>query len=162
AAAVEKKIERLSTASLRRVIEPETDLPGAVAPGQLVADELLSVYGLPCFDSLTSEQKAQLSREELASIADLGVRFDAGLKAGLTDTVAVRQVAPRLIMDMFNMLIHPGVYESVGLPGWDTWRQVRRSPARVALRHEACRPILRELLDAGVLRTGRIPKAWRN
>jgi hypothetical protein len=82
-------------------------------------------------------------------------------RAGIAERVAVRHVAPRIINGMFDMLVHPGVYETIGLPGWATWKAVRRSPRRIALRHEATRPIVRALLEAGALRRGRVPSAWR-
>ena len=82
-------------------------------------------------------------------------------KAGPIDRIAVKQVAPHVIWGMFDTLVHPGVYASVGLPGWKTWSAVRHSPSRVALRYEATRPVLKALLDGGVLRPGRIPRAWR-
>lgn len=73
----------------------------------------------------------------------------------------VKHVAPRVIAGMFDMLVHPGVYETIGLPGWDTWKQVRRSPSRVALRHQATRPVLRALIDAGAIPAGSVPAPWR-
>jgi hypothetical protein len=73
----------------------------------------------------------------------------------------VRGFAPRMIGMLFDALVHPGVYAAVGLPAGPTWRAVRRSPSRVALRHDATRPILRALLDAGVLRAGTVPAGWR-
>jgi para-aminobenzoate N-oxygenase AurF len=291
-AAVDQRTARLSAASLRTVIEPETDLPwdqlGAGPLGtQLVADELLSTAGLDV--DLTADQKARLSREEIASMLATGVRFEAGLMAGFgtlmtradvadprvtymlhelgeetrhsrafarvvrelapqadnplnrgaperfrrrvlratmnqpalltvfvlageeipdllqkiaaehpdTDpliaavnryhrqeearhlafarmTLAehwanasrrerrrVRHFAPRAIGVLFASLVHPGVYRTIGLPGFRTWRAVQRSPLRVALRYEGTRPVLKVLLDAGVLRRGRIPRGWR-
>jgi hypothetical protein len=74
----------------------------------------------------------------------------------------VRIVAPRIIRLLFDAFVHPGVYRAVGLPGFRTWRRVARLPRRVALRYEGTRPVLRALLDAGVLRRGRIPRGWRN
>ncbi len=82
--------------------------------------------------------------------------------AGPVERAAVRFVAPGVIMNMFNMIVHPGVYETVGLPGWATWKRVRSSPRRVAVRHEALRPVLAALVDAGALRAGRVPAGWRN
>lgn len=81
--------------------------------------------------------------------------------AGPVDRWGVRHLAPRVIEGMFDLLVHPGVYETVGLPGWDTWRAVRTDPSRVARRHQATRPVLRALLDAGVLAPGRVPASWR-
>lgn len=287
---VEDRIEKLNTASTRRVINPDTEVTGHVGPGQLVADELLTVAGLDL--DLTPEQKAKLSREEVASITDAGIRFEAVLTAGfalqiatspgsvtdprieyllheigeesrhsrlfarlhaqleptatnplsgkvlnfvmnrgvrriitlpsllytlvlageeipdlvqkktsehpetdpflrdvnkyhrmeearhlsfaravlpeiwaeasLAEKVAVRRVAPFVIKGMFETLIHPGVYTSIGLPGWETWKAVNRSPQRVAFRHEALRPVVKALLDAKVFRGGHVPKGWRD
>lgn len=289
---VDQKSARLSAASLRTVIEPDTDLPwdqlghGPLG-SQLIADELLSTSGLDL--ELTADQKARLSREELASMLATGVRFEAGLMAGfgalmtrteVTDprvtymlhelgeetrhsrafarvvselapqaenplnrgaperlrrrvlkatmnhpalltvfvlageeipdllqkiaaehpdtdpliaavnryhrqeearhlafarmTLAehwanasrrerrrVRRLAPRAIGVLFASLVHPGVYRTIGLPGFRTWRAVQRTPLRVALRYEGTRPVLKQLLDSGVLKRGRIPRGWR-
>lgn len=283
-----QRIERLNTASTRRVIDPDTDLPGAVGAGQLLPDELLSVVGLDL--ELTADQKAALSREELASIAAAGIRFEAVLTAGFalqvvtapdlvdprvtylfheigeesrhsrlfirlldqirpatdnplhnrvltaierwgvlqiikrpallytlvlggeeipdlfqklasehpdtdpfvrevnkyhrleearhlsfaravlpevweratwTDRYAVKRLAPLLIAGMFDTIVHPGVYAAAGLPTWKTWKAANRTPQRVAIRHEATRPVLRALLDAGVIEAGRVNGRWR-
>jgi hypothetical protein len=81
--------------------------------------------------------------------------------AGAVDRWSVRRFAPRVIGGLWDLLVHPGVYESVGLPGWDTWRAVRRDPRRVALRHQACRPVLAAVVEAGILAPGRVPRGWR-
>jgi len=289
ASPVVDKVRRLSTASAKRVIEPDAEVPGHVGPGQILPDELLSTSGLDL--DLTPEQLAKLSREEVASITVSGIRFEAVLEAGfaheiasrrevtdprvefllheigeetrhqrlfirmvkdleptavdplgksrilrtvfgagvhaiaalpsllytlvlageeipdliqkragehpetdpfirevnryhrqeearhlsyaravlpevweeasLAEKVAVRRVAPFVVMDMFNMLVHPGVYASIGLDGWKTWKQVRSSERRVAVRHEATRPVLKALLEAGAFRHGRVSKGWR-
>ena len=77
------------------------------------------------------------------------------------DRWGVRRLAPLVIGGMWDLLVHPGVYETIGLPGWGTWRAVRRDAARAELRHRACRPVLEAMLDAGVFRPGRIPGTWR-
>jgi len=288
ATSVADRSDRLSTASLRTVIEPDTDLPwDQLGTGQLIADELLSTAGLDV--SLTREQAARLSREELASMLTAGLRFEAGLMAGFgmqmtaadaadprvtymlhelgeetrhsrafarlvrelaptadnpldrgaparmrkriirlvvkqpallnvfvlageeipdllqrlaaehpdTDPLVaalnryhrqeearhlafarmtmteqweraswlerrrVRGLAPRVIGMLFAIMVHSGVYATVGLPPFRTWRAVQRTPERIALRHAGTRPVLKALLDAGVLRRGRIPRAWR-
>ena len=82
-------------------------------------------------------------------------------RASWTDRFAVRHIAPLVIRDMFRLLVHPGVYETVGLPGWATWRAANRSPDRVALRHEATRPVLDAMLQAEVVAPGRVPRGWR-
>ncbi len=81
--------------------------------------------------------------------------------ASRVDRWALRHLAPLVIGGMWDTLVQPGVYETVGLPGWSTWRRVRRSVVRTELRHRACRPVLATLLDAGVVRPGSVPRAWR-
>jgi hypothetical protein len=53
------------------------------------------------------------------------------------------------------------VYATVGLPTWDTWRKVNRSPERRALRHRALRPLLAPLVEASAFVGGRIPNGWQ-
>jgi hypothetical protein len=283
------RVEQLSDVSARRIVDPDATIPGALRPGRLFADDLLSVAGLDL--ALTLDQRARLSREEVASIAQAGVRFEAVLTAGFglvvarardlqapsvtyvfheigeesrhsrlfvrlldqiepqadnpllrglprvvtdraihlvvgfpalmhtlvlggeeipdllqkligehpdtdpflravnlyhrqeearhlayartvlpevwraagpVDRLAVRFVAPHAIRAMFDLLVHPGVYRAVGLPGWSTWWDVRRSPTRTALRHRATRPVLNALLAAGVVGPGQVPRPWRS
>jgi hypothetical protein len=286
---VVERVERLSTLSVKRSIEPDIDLPGAIGPGQVISDELLSVHGLPV--ELTVEQRAQLSREEVASMLDAGIRFEAVLQMGFAKMIArsaditdprvtylchemgeetrhqrlfqrvvvqlepkavnpfaehwllpridrlgaawltshpsalfvmviageeipdllqklaadrpdtdpflaevnryhrqeearhlsfaramlpelwgdataierrvVRHVLPLVMRQMFEFLVHPGVYEVVGLPAMETWKAANRRPERVALRHQATQQVLRAVLDAGILTAGAIPKRWQ-
>lgn len=286
---VGRRIERLNRASAKRVVEPDQDLPGSIGDGQLVPDELLSVAGLGL--DLTPEQKRTLSREEVASMFDNGIRFEAVLEAGFAMQIAyarditdpritflcheigeetrhqrmfqrvidqirpravnplasnrllmrvdraasgwllrhraalyvmvisgeeipdllqklasehpdtdpflasvnryhrqeearhlsyaramlpevwatatrverfvVRHVLPFGIRQMYELLIHPGVYETIGLPGWETWKAVNQAPERIAIRHQGTRPILAALQDAGIISRRRVPKAWR-
>jgi para-aminobenzoate N-oxygenase AurF len=286
-----RRIERLSTASLTRIVEPDVDVPGAVGDGQVLPDELISLSNVPeLFDTLTDEQKAVLSREEFASIVDTGVRFESVLMAGFSieilnrsdltdprvtyllhemgeetrhsrlfvrmlaqvkprannplDTAVlrvlqravlpvltsmpalfcllvlsgeevpdllqklasehedtdpmikavskyhrqeearhlafarllfpeqwaaagpierflVRYLGSRIAIGMFDTIVHPGVYATIGLPAWQTWKTVNRSPGRTALRHRALRPLLNTLLDAGAFVGGRVPKGWQ-
>lgn len=286
--AVEQRVNRLSTAAAKRVVEPDDDVPGGVGDGQLLPDRLLSIAGLDL--DLTPEQKRILSREEIASIAEAGIRFEAVLTAGfgaqiatsrditdprltfilheigeesrhqrlfqrliasigptakdplpyrvaragmtavvhavaelralfyvlvlggeeipdlfqklasedpdtddfvravnkyhrmeearhlsfaravypevwaeasLADRIAVRRVAPFLIGGMFETIVHPGVYATIGLPRMKTWRAANRTPQRVQLRWMATRPVLQVLLDSGAIKPGRVPKGWR-
>ncbi len=288
---VDQRIERLSTASLARIVEPDLDVPGRVGDGQVLPDELVSLSEVPeLFGTLTDEQKRTLAREEFASIVDTGVRFESVLMAGfsieilgradLTDPrvtyllhemgeetrhsrlfvrlleqvqpkaknpfdgpvarlaqqvvlpilmsmpslfcllvlsgeevpdllqklasehadtdpmiravskyhrqeearhlafarmifpeqwaaagpierFLVRHLGSRIAKAMFDTIVHPGVYATVGLPAWATWRAVNRSVGRTALRHRALRPLLTPLVEAGVFRDGRIPKGWQ-
>lgn len=85
---VDERIDRLSRASLRTVIEPDVDVPGHVGAGQVLPDELLSIHGLDV--ELTGEQRVQLSREEVAATMELGIRFEAVLMAGFCLDLAAR------------------------------------------------------------------------
>src|SRR5947208_13751316 len=74
------KIERLSAASLRRTIEPDLEVTGELGAGAVLPPELLSVAGLGL--ELAPDQLVTLAREEVASIIDAGLRFEALLIAG--------------------------------------------------------------------------------
>jgi hypothetical protein len=291
AASVDQRINRLSTASLKRIIEPDVDVPGELGDGQVLPDEILSLSNVAeLFDHLTDEQKKVLAREEFASIVDTGIRFESVLMAGfsfeivarpdLTDPrvtyllhemgeetrhsrlfvrllqqvkptaknpldspiahvaqhvllpfltsmrslfcllvlsgeevpdllqklagehpdtdpmiravskyhrqeearhlafarmifpeqwatagrferFLVRHLGSQIAIAMFDTIVHPGVYATVGLPTWKTWKTVNRSAGRTALRHRALRPLLTPLLDAGVFRGGRVPRGWQ-
>jgi hypothetical protein len=84
-------------------------------------------------------------------------------RAGSIERFVVRHVAPMIITGLFDSLVHPGVYETVGLPGWKTWRVVRRLPQRIELRQQATRPIFRALLEAGIFGSekSKFPRSWR-
>lgn len=284
---VEDKVQRLNTASLRRVIEPDEEVTGDFGPGQVLCDQLLSVADLDL--GLSAEDRARLSREEVASILQEGIRFEAVLMAGFAlliadardltdprvtymlhemgeetrhsrlfarlvaqlaptarnplaarlpqllfrwgvrqgirrpallftlvlageeipdllqklasedpatdpylravnryhraeearhlayarlvlpevwrtagpvDRFLVRRVAPHVIAGMFAGIVHPGVYRTVGLPMWSTWRRANASPTRRALRQRATRPILAQVQAAGAL-AGGVPTGWR-
>lgn len=82
-------------------------------------------------------------------------------KANLAERVAVRYVAPLVITELFRFLVSPGVYETVGLPAKETWEAVQACPARVALRHEATRPVLATLLESGVFGRKGVTVGWQ-
>lgn len=81
-------------------------------------------------------------------------------EASAIDRWAVRRLAPYLVKQMFELLVQPGVYATVGLPTWKTWKAAHATPQRTALRHQATRPVLQVLVDNGVFR-GEVPEAWR-
>lgn len=83
---IDTRIERLSAAAANRIIEPDVDLVGAIGPGQIIPDELLTVHGLDL--DLTSEQKATLSREETAAMLRSGIAFEAVLNSGFSMQIA--------------------------------------------------------------------------
>lgn len=73
----------------------------------------------------------------------------------------VHRLAPLGITAMFDTLVHPGVYETVGLDGWATWRRVRATPERIALRHRATRRVLDALVESEVVEIGAVPGPWQ-
>jgi hypothetical protein len=81
--------------------------------------------------------------------------------AGPIERFLVRYLGSRIAIAMFDTIVHPGVYGTVGLPTWATWRVVNRSAGRTALRHRALRPLLTPLLEAGAFVGGRVPRNWR-
>ena len=289
AAGSDERVRRLNNASLRRVIEPDTEVPGSLSDGQVLPDDLLSVRDLGL--ELTAEQKVTLSREELASITRFGILFEAVLMSGFayhlalsrnvtdprfvyalheigeetrhsrlfvrildqlqpkqrnpfeskmavrirsrllplllrrpatldafvlageeipdlfqklaaehpdtdpfvrevsryhrmeearhlafarttvgehyraataSDRFAVHWVVPLGIVGMFDLMVQPLVYRTIGLPALARWRAVKRQRHRVELRQQCARAVLSALIDADVLRRGRINRAWRS
>jgi len=82
-------------------------------------------------------------------------------EAGPVQRWAVRRLGAGIVGGMWDTLVHPGLYTAIGLPGWRTWLAVRKTQRRVALRHEATRPVLKTLLDTGIICERRVPKSWR-
>ena len=78
-----------------------------------------------------------------------------------TDRFAVRWIVPIGIVGMFDTMVQPFVYRTVGLPALRTWLRVRSQPRRIALRRQCARAVLNALIDAGALKRGRIPPVWR-
>jgi hypothetical protein len=78
--APEKRVARLSHVSAKRVIEPDEEVLGDFGPGQILPDDLLLTAGLDL--ELTDEQKAILSREQVAAMLDGGIRLESVLLAG--------------------------------------------------------------------------------
>src|SRR5579859_1133006 len=95
------RVERLSSASLRRVIEPELEVTGSLTNAQPLPDDLLSIADLDL--DLTPAQRATLAREELASIVRFGILFEAILMAGFAYRLALSTdvTDPR-----FNYVLH--------------------------------------------------------
>ena len=83
-------------------------------------------------------------------------------KARAFDRLLVRHVAPLLIRFMFDSMVDPGVYATIGLPAMSTWKAAKATAERQQFRHEATRPVLGVLLEAGALKGGRIPSPWRS
>jgi hypothetical protein len=91
----------LSTAAGRKTVEPDTAVPGSIGDGQVIPDELLTIVGLRL--DLSPEQRATLSREEVASITQAGIRFEAVLEAGFSAHIAT---APDLADPRITFILH--------------------------------------------------------
>jgi hypothetical protein len=83
-------------------------------------------------------------------------------RAGWVERQRIRIVAPFLISQLWQAFVHPGVYATVGLPTWRTWKAVQHLPRRIELRTTVTRPVLQAVLDAGAFAPGRIPRGWRS
>src|SRR5437879_4218887 len=97
------KIERLSAASLRRRIEPDIEVTGELGAGAVLPPELLIVAGLGL--GLSPDQLIKLAREEVASIVDAGLRFEAILMAGFSFQLALQRdyTDPRVVYALHEM-----------------------------------------------------------
>jgi hypothetical protein len=73
----------------------------------------------------------------------------------------MRHTVPFGIHRLFESMIDPGVYTTIGLPPLRTSLRANRSPRRRALKIAACRPILEAIIAAGFVKEGRVPRAWR-
>jgi len=82
--------------------------------------------------------------------------------AGPGERWGIHHVVPVAIRQMYEFLVHPGVYETVGLDGWATWKAVNKLPERIAVRQQATKPILGALIDAGMISSKKVPKGWQN
>ncbi len=98
---LDHRVDRLTATAARHVVEPDTEVVGEVGPGQVLADRLLSVDGLGL--DLTPEQRRVLSREEVASITQAGIRFEAVLEAGFAAQIAT---APELTDRRLGFILH--------------------------------------------------------
>lgn len=78
------------------------------------------------------------------------------------DRLAVRYLAPLVVKTIFQTLVHPRVYVVAGLPTWRTWWAANHTAERIALRHEATRPMVAAMVEAGIFRPGRVPRGWRS
>lgn len=82
--------------------------------------------------------------------------------ASLKEKWLIRRIAPLLIDGLFDTFVHPGVYATVGLPTWKTWKAANRTPRRRAIKLTAVRPILKALMDGGVFKPGKVNKRWQH
>ncbi len=156
-------VERVINFNIRRFIRMPAFLMVLVLAGEEIPDLLQKLASEhPDTDPLLAAVNRYHRQEEARHLsfarATLPELYGG---AGRLERARIRWLAPVVIGLLFDTFVHPGVYAAVGLPGFQTWRAVNRTPERVAIRHRATRNILAALLDAGVLRRGRVPRGWR-
>ncbi|SDP47064.1 AurF N-oxygenase family protein [Lentzea jiangxiensis] len=86
----EKTAERLLKSSAEKFYDPEVDIDWSapLADGLFyIPEQRISLYGTPLYDTLTQEQRIELSKHELASIASVGLWFELLLMQMLVKVV---------------------------------------------------------------------------
>lgn len=156
-------VKRALNFNIRRIIRMPAFLMVLVLAGEEIPDLLQKLASEhPDTDPLLAAVNRYHRQEEARHLSFARATLpELHARAGRLERLRIRYAAPVIIGGLFAAFVHPGVYTAVGLPGFATWRAVNRTPERVALRHRATRNVLRALLDAGVLRRGRIPRGWR-
>ncbi|HUQ56746.1 diiron oxygenase [Lentzea sp.] len=86
----EKTAERLLKSSAEKFYDPEVDIDWSAPLADdlfYIPEQRISLYGTPLYDSLTREQRIELSKHELASIASVGLWFELLLMQMLVKVV---------------------------------------------------------------------------
>ncbi|HEX8869156.1 MAG TPA: diiron oxygenase [Lentzea sp.] len=86
----EKTAERLLKSSAEKFYDPEVDIDWSapLVDGLFyIPEQRISLYGTPLYDSLSVEQRIELSKHELASIASVGLWFELLLMQMLVKVV---------------------------------------------------------------------------
>jgi hypothetical protein len=86
----EKTAERLLKSSAEKFYDPEVDIDWSapLVDGLFyIPEQRISLYGTPLYDSLSQEQRIELSKHELASIASVGLWFELLLMQMLVKVV---------------------------------------------------------------------------
>lgn len=115
----------------------------------------------PLTDPFVREVNRYHRREEARHLAFARMTLpELWKRAGWVERFLVRHIGPRVVTVMFDAMVHPGVYRTVGLPGWSTWRAAKRSAPRTAMRQQALRPILDALRAADAFPRGVSTRSW--
>ncbi len=156
-------INRIMNRVTRRIAAHDTMLMVMTLAGEEIPDLFQKLAAEhPDTDPMLASLNRYHRQEEARHLSFArSVLPEVWARAGRGERVAVKFLAPALITLLWQNFVHPGVYAAAGLPTWSTWKAVHKLPRRVGLRHEAIRPVLGALIDAGAIRRGRVPLAWR-
>src|SRR3954471_13302634 len=150
ATTLDDRIDRLSAVSLNRVIEPDEAVPGRVGQGAVLPPELLSIDGLDL--DLTPEQMATLSREEVASITEAGIRFEAILIAGFSlDIAGTRDLTDPRVTYALHELGEETRHSRLFLPLLDQLKPAAKNPLANGLFSRIQKVVLRQLIKRPAL-----------
>ncbi len=156
-------IGRIADRMMRWTINSPSVLYTFVLAGEEIPDLLQKIASEhPDTDPLLASVNRYHRQEEARHLAFARMHLpELWARAGTIERARVRHAVPLGIAQLFSAFVHPGVYETIGLPGMKTWREVNKTPNRLALRYAATRGVLDALLDGGVIERGSIPKGWR-
>ena len=117
----------------------------------------------PETDPLLAEVNRYHRQEEARHLAFARMRLpELRQEASRWERWRMKHTAPLGLRQLFDSMIDPGVYATVGLPPMRTWLKANRSARRRAMRYEACRPILAQVVAAGFFAGDRVPFLWRS
>jgi hypothetical protein len=156
-------VDMVSKVVIDRVIHSPALLYTMVLAGEEIPDLMQKrAADHPGTDPFVREVNRYHRQEEARHLAFARLMLpEVWERAGLADKTLVRFVAPGLIREMYENMIHAGVFGAVGLPAIPTWQAARNHPGRVEVRVAATRPVLDALIDAGALERGKVPTPWR-
>ncbi len=156
-------INRIMNSITRRITAHDTLLLVMTLAGEEIPDLLQKLAAdHPDTDPMLAALNRYHRQEEARHLSFArSILPESWARSGAVERAAVKFVAPALITMLWQNFAHPGVYAAAGLPTWKTWNAVQKLPRRVALRHQATRPVLAALIDAGSIRRGQVPLPWR-
>lgn len=141
----EMRIHRLNTVSQQRAADPDVHVPGRIGDGQLIPDELLSIHGLDV--DLTGEQRRTLAREEMASITEAGIRFEAALEAGLAlEVLATEQLVDPRVTYLLHEMGEETRHQRLFLRLLEQCAPTARNPMRGGVAERLLRRVVRRVI----------------
>ncbi|SEQ11871.1 P-aminobenzoate N-oxygenase AurF [Lentzea xinjiangensis] len=133
----EKTAERLLKSSAEKFYDPEVDIDWSAPLVEglfYIPEQRISLYGTPMYDSLTPEQRIELSKHELASIASVGLWFELLLMQMLVKVVyntdPTTRHAQYALTEVADECRHSTMFarlvERVGCPAYGPTRHTHR------------------------------------